>query len=74
MPVDIWPFATDGGHMMAAGIPAIGFGPGNLTLAHTNREHILINDMLEAVVSCIFKSRRNSPREVILTCDDKRGT
>ena len=49
MPVDVWQFATDGGHLMAAGIPTLGFGPGDETLAHTNREHIRIADMLTAV-------------------------
>ena len=27
VPLDIWRFATDGGHLMAAGIPTIGFAP-----------------------------------------------
>ncbi len=49
MPVDVWQFATDGGHLMAAGIPTLGFGPGDETLAHTNREHIRIADMLVAL-------------------------
>lgn len=50
MPVDIWRFATDGGHLMAAGIPTVGFGPGDETLAHTNQEHIAVQDMLEALM------------------------
>ncbi len=49
MPVEVWQFATDGGHLMAAGIPTLGFGPGDETLAHTNREHIYIADMLVAL-------------------------
>ncbi len=49
MPVDVWQFATDGGHLMAAGIPTLGFGPGDETLAHTNREHIMVADMLTAL-------------------------
>lgn len=49
MPVDVWQFATDGGHLMAAGIPTLGFGPGDETLAHTNRERIAIADMLVAL-------------------------
>ncbi len=48
-PIDIWPFATDGGHLMAAGIPTLGFGPGDETLAHTNREHIVLADMALAM-------------------------
>lgn len=49
MPVDVWQFATDGGHLMAAGIPTLGFGPGDETLAHTNREHIALADMVTAL-------------------------
>lgn len=49
--VDIWRFATDGGHLMAAGIPTIGFGPGDERLAHTNQERINLAQMSEAVVA-----------------------
>ncbi len=49
--VDIWRFATDGGHLMTAGIPTIGFGPGDETLAHTNQERISVAQMEEAVVA-----------------------
>ena len=49
--VDIWRFATDGGHLMAAGIPTIGFGPGDETLAHTNQERISLAQIEEAVVA-----------------------
>lgn len=48
--VDIWPFATDGGHLMAAGIPTIGFGPGDERLAHTNQERINLAQMSEALM------------------------
>lgn len=48
---DIWRFATDGGHLMAADIPTIGFGPGDETLAHTNQERISLAQMEEAVVA-----------------------
>ena len=43
-------FATDGGHLFAAGIPCIGFGPGDERLAHTNREHVAIADLHEAAI------------------------
>jgi putative selenium metabolism hydrolase len=46
--VDVWQFATDGGHLVAAGIPTIGFGPGDDRLAHTNQERIAISDLAEA--------------------------
>jgi succinyl-diaminopimelate desuccinylase len=49
--IDIWRFATDGGHLMAAGIPTIGFGPGDERLAHTNQERIDLAQMSEAVVA-----------------------
>jgi succinyl-diaminopimelate desuccinylase len=48
--VDVWQFATDGGHLMTAGIPTVGFGPGNEELAHTNRERISIKQMEEALI------------------------
>jgi succinyl-diaminopimelate desuccinylase len=49
--IDVWRFATDGGHLMAAGIPTVGFGPGDDTLAHTNQERISLAQMKEAVVA-----------------------
>ena len=51
--VDIWHFATDGGHLMAAGIPTIGFGPGDERLAHTNQERISLAEMAEAVIAYV---------------------
>jgi succinyl-diaminopimelate desuccinylase len=51
--VDVWRFATDGGHLMAAGIPTIGFGPGDDGLAHTNQERISLAQMEEAVVGYV---------------------
>ncbi|MFQ5857330.1 MAG: M20/M25/M40 family metallo-hydrolase [Anaerolineae bacterium] len=49
-PVRVWRFATDGGHLMAAGVPTIGFAPGDEALAHTSNEHIKIDDVMAAVV------------------------
>lgn len=48
--VGTWPFATDGGHLMAAGVPTIGFGPGDPALAHTNRERLSVHALLEGLV------------------------
>lgn len=45
----IWGFATDGGHLMAAGIPTVGFGPGDEKQAHVANEHIEIAHMVEAL-------------------------
>lgn len=50
-PPDIWGFATDGGHLMAAGIPTIGFGPGDERQAHVADEHIAIDQMVEALAA-----------------------
>ncbi len=49
MPADVWQFVTDGGHFMQAGVPVIGFGPGDERLAHTNRERIPIPALTEAL-------------------------
>lgn len=49
--VTVWQFATDGGHLMAAGIPTIGFGPGDELLPHTNQERINLTQMEEAVAA-----------------------
>jgi acetylornithine deacetylase/succinyl-diaminopimelate desuccinylase-like protein len=48
--VGVWGFATDGGHLMEAGIPTLGFGPGDNKLAHTNQERISLAEMEEALV------------------------
>ena len=51
--ISVWRFATDGGHLMAAGIPTIGFGPGDDTLPHTSRERISLAQMQEATVGYV---------------------
>jgi succinyl-diaminopimelate desuccinylase len=50
-PPGIWGFATDGGHLMAAGIPTIGFGPGDEAQAHVVDEHIEITQLVEALAA-----------------------
>jgi putative selenium metabolism hydrolase len=47
----IWPFCTDAGHLVAAGITVIGFGPGHEDVIHTVNERISIDEMVEAVVA-----------------------
>ncbi len=47
----IWNFATDGGHLMAAGIPTVGFGPGDEAQAHVADERIEIAQMVEALAA-----------------------
>lgn len=47
--VSNWAFSTDGVYTMAeAGIPTVGFGPGNPDLAHTVNEHIRLDDVAQA--------------------------
>ena len=48
MPVDIWPFFTDGGFLHAAGVPCIGFGPGDPAMAHVLDERMPVSQLLEA--------------------------
>lgn len=50
-PPGIWGFATDGGHLMAGGIPTVGFGPGGEKQAHVADEHIEIAQMVEALAA-----------------------
>jgi putative selenium metabolism hydrolase len=45
-----WDFATDGSHTAAVlGIPTIGYGPGEESLAHTSRERINLNSLVHSV-------------------------
>lgn len=44
-PVDVWRFATDGGHFAEAGLTVVGFGPGDDRLAHTVEEAIGIDEL-----------------------------
>ncbi len=44
-----WPFSTDGAYTMGeAGIPTVGFGPGEARLAHTANESIRLDDVQRA--------------------------
>ncbi|MBI5876846.1 MAG: M20/M25/M40 family metallo-hydrolase [Chloroflexi bacterium] len=45
-----WSFATDGGHLMAAGIPTVGFGPGEESFAHTTHDRVAIAQLRESAV------------------------
>jgi acetylornithine deacetylase/succinyl-diaminopimelate desuccinylase-like protein len=54
-PIDIttWDFATDGGHLMARGVPTIGFSPGDESVVHTTEERISLALMEEALAGTI---------------------
>ena len=46
----LWRFATDGGHLNAAGIPPIGFGPGREEDCHIANERISLAQLEEALI------------------------
>jgi len=46
----IWNFATDGGHLMAAGVPTIGFAPGSERYCHTVQDRIGVEELVEGMV------------------------
>ena len=46
--VGVWRFSTDGGHLTEAGIPTIGYGPGEERLVHTTRESIAVSELTQA--------------------------
>jgi succinyl-diaminopimelate desuccinylase len=50
-PVDvvIWRFATDGGHLVAANVPTIGFGPAEEQTVHTVCEHVPVEMLVEGM-------------------------
>jgi acetylornithine deacetylase/succinyl-diaminopimelate desuccinylase family protein len=45
----IWTFATDGRIYAHLGIPVIGFGPGEEKYAHTQMDHIRVDDFLDTI-------------------------
>jgi succinyl-diaminopimelate desuccinylase len=51
-PVDvvIWNFATDGGHLMQAGVPTIGFGPAEADQVHTVGERVPLDMLAEGLL------------------------
>ena len=49
VPVDLWTFATDGGHFARAGATVIGLGPGEESLAHTVEESIAVEELERAL-------------------------
>ncbi len=45
----IWKFATDGRYTFRGGIPSVGYGPGDSSLAHTTREKVSVSELVEHV-------------------------
>jgi putative selenium metabolism hydrolase len=46
--VGAWRFGVNGTFMSAAGIPTIGIGPGNEDFAHTEDEHVPVEELIQA--------------------------
>lgn len=53
VPVDIWRFATDGGRLMAGGVPTIGFSAGDESAVHTVQERISLAMMEDSLAGHI---------------------
>jgi putative selenium metabolism hydrolase len=51
---EFWDFSTNAVALVDAGIPTIGFGPGEHKLAHMRNERCAVNQILDA---CVFYSR-----------------
>ena len=45
----VWTFATDGRFYSWMGLPVIGFGPGEERFAHTNQDHVKIEDYINTI-------------------------
>ena len=57
--VGVWSFATDGRIYSRLGIPVVGFGPGEERFAHTQEDHVKVNDFLDSIkvyawIACKF--------------------
>jgi succinyl-diaminopimelate desuccinylase len=51
--VVIWRFATDGGHLMQAGVPTIGFGPAEAGELHTVGESVSVEMLKEGMLGYV---------------------
>ncbi|CAN5658734.1 M20/M25/M40 family metallo-hydrolase [soil metagenome] len=49
--IGTWWFATDAPHLAAMGAPVLGFGPGDPELAHTQREHVRVEQLRDAAIA-----------------------
>ncbi len=64
--IGTWRFATDGGHLAAAGVTVLGFGPGDDSVVHTVDEHLSLAELIESVlgymaITLSFGDRSNVP-------------
>jgi succinyl-diaminopimelate desuccinylase len=51
--VIVWRFATDGGHLMEAGIPTVGFGPAEARVLHTVDESVPLEMLREGLLGYV---------------------
>jgi len=51
--IGTWRFATDGGHLAAAGATVIGLGPGDDAVVHTVEERLSVDQLVESVVGYV---------------------
>lgn len=58
VPIEIWPFFTDGGFLHAAGVPCIGFGPGDPAMAHVVDERLPVAELVDAVAGYMALASR----------------
>lgn len=54
--IDIWPFATDGGHFAEAGLTVLGFGPGDARVLHTVEERLSLEELVASVAGYVALS------------------
>lgn len=64
VPVEIWPFYTDGGFLHAAGVPCIGFGPGDPAMAHVVDERLPVAQLIEATAGYMALALRLGREDV----------
>uniref|UniRef100_A0A831TAL1 M20/M25/M40 family metallo-hydrolase n=2 Tax=Thermorudis TaxID=1649508 RepID=A0A831TAL1_9BACT len=50
VPVGLWQFATDGGHLARAGIATIGFAPAEERFAHTVNDQVSLHQLRQALL------------------------
>jgi putative selenium metabolism hydrolase len=58
VPVEVWPFYTDGGFLHSVGVPCIGFGPGDPAMAHVVDERLPIAELVEAAAGYMALAMR----------------